>query len=78
MRRVILKDKEIEKTVVTIDEETGEEKTETKVEVKDIATVKIEVQTLNEMLNSKPEVEIYGFKNRFLEEESNYALVRDR
>lgn len=72
---VIEKDKEIETTVVTIDEETGEEKTETKVEIKDIATVKIEVQTLNEMLDSKPEVEIYGFKNGFLEEESNYALV---
>lgn len=72
---VIEKDKEIETSIVTIDKETGEEKIETKVEVKDIATVKVEVQTLNEMLDAHPQVEIYGFKNGDLEVESNYALV---
>ncbi len=72
---VIEKDKEIETTVVTIDKETGEEKTETKVEVKDVATVKIDIQTLNEMIDSQPQVEIYGFKSGFEEIDSNYVLV---
>lgn len=53
------RDKVIETTKVTIDSETGEEHRETTREVKDIATLNIEIQTLGEMLDADPEVEVY-------------------
>ncbi|WP_275400656.1 lysozyme family protein [Enterococcus faecium] len=51
--------KQIETTTVTIDEETGEEKVEVKTETKDIVTININIQTLGEMLDSDPEVDVY-------------------
>ncbi|MGG5314273.1 hypothetical protein IGL76_003040 [Enterococcus sp. DIV2381] len=57
---VIEKDKEVETVVVTVDKETGEEHTEVRRERKDVATVKINVQTIGEMFDSNPEVEVFS------------------
>ncbi|EGP4756246.1 transglycosylase [Enterococcus faecium] len=54
--------KQIETTTVTIDEETGEEKVEVKTETKDIVTININIQTLGEMLDSDPEVDVYTMR----------------
>lgn len=51
--------KEVEIRTVTIDSDTGEEKVEIEREIKDIATIDIKIQTLGEMLDSDPKVDVY-------------------
>ena len=71
---VIEKDKEVETVVITVDKETGEEHTEVKREKKDVATVKINVQTIGEMFDSDPEVEVYVAR-RYSRDDDYYGRV---
>lgn len=64
--------KEIETTTVTIDEETGEEKVEVKRETKNIVTININIQTLGEMLDSDPEVDVYTLRGMFPSDDDPY------
>ncbi len=71
---VIEKDKEVETIVITADKETGEEHTEVKREKKNVATVKINVQTIGEMFDSEPEVEVY-VSRRYSGDDDYYGRV---
>ncbi|MGM0255168.1 MULTISPECIES: lysozyme family protein [unclassified Enterococcus] len=71
---VIEKDKEVETVVITVDKETGEEHTEVKREKKNVATVKINVQTIGEMFDSDPEVGVYVAR-RYSREDDYYGRV---
>lgn len=61
----IEKDKEIETVTVTVDKETGEEKTEIKTEKKTVATVEVNVKTIGEMFDTKPEVDVYSLNKHY-------------
>lgn len=55
---VIEENKRIERTKVIFDEESGEERVEVTEEVKDVATVNVNIKTMPEFLDSDPQMEI--------------------
>jgi murein DD-endopeptidase MepM/ murein hydrolase activator NlpD len=55
---VVEEDKKIVKTKIVFDEESGEERTEVTEEVKDVATVNVNIKTMPEFLDSDPQMEI--------------------